>query len=321
MTAVESLLVNLTSPAVLAFFLGMLAALLRSDLRVPPQVHEVISQYLLFAIGLKGGFALAETALHLLVKPAIATLVIGTVTTFIAFAAARFVGRQNMVNACALAAHYGSVSAVTFMAALSFIRIQGGNAEAYMAALLALLEIPAIVIALMLASRQTAPGVPLRHVFAEVFTGKTLMLLVGGIVIGVISGHEGRLLVEPVFITAFQGVLVLFLLEMGIVAAERIRAIRRRDAAFILLFGTILPVLFAFIGVAAGQMADLSPDGVVIMATMAASSSYIAAPAAVRLSIPEANAGMYLTASIGVTLPFNLIVGIPFYHQFVHTML
>ena len=144
-----------------------------------------------------------------------------------------------------------------------------------------------------------------------------MLLLLGGIFIGLVSGDQGKLLVEPVFITSFQGVLVFFLLEMGIVAAERIRSIRKRDTLFICSYGIALPLCFGLIGTFAGILANMSPSGIHMMATMAASASYIAAPAAVRLSIPQANAAIYLTASLGVTLPFNLIIGIPLYQQYV----
>ncbi len=318
MTAFDQLLSNLTSPSVLAFFLGLGAALIRSDLRVPPQVHEVISQYLLFAIGIKGGFALSVTSPSVILWPMVVTVGMGCLTTVIAFAAARHIGKQRFVNSAALAAHYGSVSAVTFMACLSFIQITGGIPETYLTALLAVLEIPAIFIGLMLASRvQKDQPMPFRQIAAETFTGKTMLLLLGGIFIGMVSGEGGKLLVEPVFITLFQGVLVFFLLEMGIVAAERIRSIRKRDTVFICSYGIILPLLFGLIGTFAGIIADMSPSGIHVMATMAASASYIAAPAAVRLSIPQANAAIYLTASLGVTLPFNLIIGIPLYQQYV----
>lgn len=324
MDATSALLVNLTSPAVLAFFLGILACLVKSDLRVPQQVYDVISQYLLFSIGLKGGFALEQSGIGDVLLPAGATLILGASTPFIAFWVARVIGRQSRINAAALAAHYGSVSAVTFMAAISFVHVQYGEGsyESYMTALLALLEIPAILIGLVIASRaRTASGAqasaPFSHVLAEVFTGKTMILLIGGMVIGYVSGAPGKALVEPVFFIPFQGVLVFFMLEMGIVAAERLREIKRRDAVFLLAFGTLIPLLFAVFGAVLGIWAGLSVPGTLIFTVMAASASYIAAPAAVRMSLPEANPAIYLSSALGVTLPFNLLVGIPLYQQLV----
>jgi uncharacterized protein len=320
METTHILLANLTSPAVLAFFLGVFACLVRSDLRVPQQVYDVISQYLLFAIGLKGGFAIGNTELADLVAPAAATLALGVITPILAFLVARGLGKQNIINAAALAAHYGSVSAVTFMAALSFVHIKHGasSEESFMPALLALLEIPAILIALVIASRaKKNRPMPFGHIITETFTGKTMILLIGGMVIGMISGAPGKALVEAVFFVPFQGVLVFFMLEMGIVAAERLREIQRRDALFLGLYGTVMPLVFACIGLALGSMAGLSPAGLVVFTTMAASASYIAAPAAVRMSLPEANATIYLTAALGVTLPFNLLIGIPLYQEMV----
>lgn len=320
--SLDLVLLNLTSPSILAFFLGMAAALMKSNLRVPPQVHEVISQYLLFAIGIKGGFALADTDMSIIVNPALATLAVGVMTTLIALAVASCF--QDFKDACALCAHYGSVSAVTFIACLSFIKLQGGETEGYLTALLAILEIPAILIALIIYNRKAGGGKHsgLGAVVAEVFTGKTMLLLMGGIAIGMISGHDGKELVEPVFIIPFQGMLVFFLLEMGIVAAEHLRSMRRNQTVFIVVFAITMPVIFAAIGTYAAYLAGMSASGMLVLATMAASASYIAAPAAIRLSIPEANPSLYLVASLGVTLPFNLIIGMPIYQEwFVNPML
>lgn len=313
--SLELILLNLTSPSILAFFLGMAAALMKSNLRVPPQVHEVISQYLLFAIGIKGGFALAETEMEVIVRPVLATLAIGVITSFIALGAARLF--QDFKNSCALAAHYGSVSAVTFIACLSFIQLQGGTTGGYLTALLAILEIPAILIGLIIYSSRREVPVPFGHVLAEVLTGKTMLLLLGGIAIGMISGESGKVLIEPVFITPFQGMLVFFLLEMGIVAAEHLRNIQKRDTVFIFVFALTMPVLFSVIGAYGAFLAGMPQADALVLATMAASASYIAAPAAIRLSIPKANPGLYLVASLGVTLPFNLILGMPLYQEWI----
>ena len=318
MEATDALLSNLTSPAVLAFFLGVMACLAKSDLRVPQQVYDVISQYLLFAIGLKGGFAIAEAEISVLVAPITATLVLGVVTPIIGYVLALKIGRLSKIDAAAIAAHYGSVSAVTFMAAISFVQITyGANSyDHFMVALLAVLEIPAILLALILAAYVKDKGsVPITEVVGEVFTGKTMVLLIGGMAIGMISGMPGKELVETVFIIPFQGVLVFFMLEMGIVAAERLRDIQKRDCVLVVTYGITVPLLYSFIGIVIGHMAGLSDANLVIFATMAASASYIAAPAAIRMSLPEANPAIYLTASLGVTLPFNLLVGIPLYRE------
>jgi hypothetical protein len=323
MENLSSLVTNLTSPAVLAFFLGAFACLMKSDLRVPQQVYDVISQYLLFAIGLKGGFAIAEADIAQLVSPVTATIILGSVTPLIGYLIARHMGRLSKIDAAAVAAHYGSVSAVTFIAAISFVQFTYGenSYDHFMVALLAVLEIPAILLALVMATYVKDRGsVPLGEVIGEVFTGKTMILLIGGMAIGMISGKPGKELVETVFIIPFQGVLVFFMLEMGIVAAERLREIQRRDCAFILLFGTFVPLIYSTIGIAIGHYAGLEGANLLIFATMAASASYIAAPAAIRMSLPEANPAIYLTASLGVTLPFNLLVGIPLYREMVNML-
>lgn len=317
MTLTELVIANLTSPAILCFFLGILVTLLKSDLRVPPAVHEAISLYLLFAIGLKGGFAIANSSVHELIKPAIATLTIGIITPFIAFLVARGIGRLNAQNAAALAAHYGSVSAVTFMAAISFAKISDIPTEAFMPALVALLEIPGILIALVLVHvYHRGADTKVSAVVHEVLTGKTMMLLIGGVIIGVISGEKGKTLIAPVFVDAFQGILTFFLLEMGIIAAQRLKEMRE-SIGFLIVYGITLPLLFGTFGAFMGYFSGLSIGGAMVLATMAASASYIAAPAAVKISIPTANPSIYLTASLGITLPFNLIVGLPLYYQIV----
>ena len=318
MESMSALLTNLTSPAVLAFFLGVLACLVKSDLRVPQQVYDVISQYLLFAIGLKGGFAIAEEEVSTLVAPISATLALGALTPFVGYLIARHLGRLNKIDAAAIAAHYGSVSAVTFIACISFVQITFGenSYDHFMVALLAVLEIPAILLALVMAYYVKEKGsVPLREVVGEVFTGKTMILLLGGMAIGIASGADGKKLVETVFIIPFQGVLVFFMLEMGIVAAERLRDIQRRDCLFVIAYATLIPLLYSIIGIVIGHTAGLEDANLLIFATMAASASYIAAPAAIRMSLPEANPAIYLTASLGITLPFNLLVGIPLYRE------
>jgi hypothetical protein len=317
MTFADLVIANLTSPAILCFFLGIIAALVKSDLRVPPAVHETISIYLLFAIGLKGGFAIANSTFQELILPALATVTLGIITPLLAFILARNVGKLNPDNAAAIAAHYGSVSAVTFMAAISFASISNIETEAFLPALVALLEIPGILIALVINLRyhkgeDSKIGVAIH----EILTAKTMMLLIGGVIIGALSGNNGKELIKPVFFDAFQGILTFFLLEMGIIAAARLRE-AKHFFWFLLGYGIAIPLLFSVLGALAGFFSGLSIGGSMVLATMAASASYIAAPAAVKISIPTANPAIYLTASIGITLPFNLIVGIPLYYQLV----
>ncbi|MFN7452221.1 MAG: sodium-dependent bicarbonate transport family permease [Alphaproteobacteria bacterium] len=317
----QLILATLTSPAVMCFVIGALAALIKSDLRVPAQVHESIAMYLLFSIGLKGGIALSNTSFSALFDPMIATLVLGILTPVIAFVLARRFGRLSVIDAAAVAAHFGSVSAVTFMAALNFANQSGISFEGFMTALLVLLEIPGIVIALALAGYLNQQNkISLKHVLHDALTGKSVVLLTGGLLVGLLADRSGVENITHVFIAPFQGVLVFFLLEMGVVAASRFRE-ARASLPFMLTFGTLVPLLFGLMGVVAGELAGLSAGGAAILATMAASASYIAAPAAVKMALPQANPGLYLTMSISITLPFNIALGIPLYFAFAEEFL
>jgi hypothetical protein len=304
----DLLAANLLSPMVLAFALGALATLLRSDLRVPDALYESLSIYLLLAIGLKGGVALASADLGAFVLPAIATLVLGASVPVWCVAILTRLGRFSKVDAAAIAAHYGSVSAVTFVACLTFLEATGVAVEGFVVALVALMEVPGIVVALMLA--RSGHGVAWGETLRELVTSKSILLLVGGLAVGAISGPERFAPVEPLFVDLFYGVLVLFLLELGLVAARRFRDIGRAGA-FLVGFAIVMPVVHAAIGVTVGTAAGLSLGGATILGILTASASYIAAPAAVRIALPEANPGLYLTSVLAVTFPFNLAIGIP----------
>ncbi|UCC25080.1 MAG: sodium-dependent bicarbonate transport family permease [Gemmatimonadales bacterium] len=318
MSPAEILATNLLSPVVLAFGLGVAATLVRSDLEFPEPLYQSLSIYLLLAIGLKGGAALSVTPLTVFVGPAAVTVLLGLVTPLTAFAVLRAALRMDRINAGALAAHYGSVSAVTFLAAVSFGEATGVPIEGFMPALVALLEVPAIVVGLLLARGAHArPGEgegsgSWAHALHEVITGKSILLLVGGVAMGWIAGKERMTPVEPFFVAGFQGALTLFLLEMGLVAARRLRDLK--EAGLLLVaFGTLVPVVHGVLGVWAGTVAGLSEGGAAVLGTLVASASYIAAPAAVRIALPEAKPSLYLTASLGITFPFNLVLGIPVY--------
>ena len=309
----ELILQNLFSPAVLCFMLGGLAAMLKSDLRVPPQMLETISMYLLFAIGLKGGFALQSADLTGFAPALAATLALGTITPILAFAAAKSFLRLDRTNAAAVAAHYGSVSAVTFMAAISLAKYQNIPVEGFIYALLVVLEIPGIVIALLLAKRQAGdPNQSIGAVLHEAVTGKSIILLAGGMAVAWLSPAVSHEPLQSVFINPFQGVLVFFLLELGYVAFSRLKEIEQ-PMPKLMVFGIIVPLAFGMIGLGLGHWAGLSAGGMAMLAVMAASASYIAAPAAVGMALPAANPAIYLTLSISITLPFNIGFGIPLY--------
>lgn len=320
MGGADIILSNLLSPIVLAFALGMGAALMRSDLEFPEALYHALTIYLLFAIGLKGGIALAGTPLPEIALPLVVTVLLGVVTPLTAFAVLFWVGRLDRINAAAIAAHYGSVSAVTFLAAQTFGQTIDVPVEGYMPALVAVLEVPAIIVALLLVGRRVQSdaerlgggrGAALR----EVVTGRSVVLLLGGLVIGFVADPGGLETVTPFFIGLFPGALTLFLLELGMVAARRLRDLRR-VGAFLIAFGVIMPVIHGCVAVWVGQWAGLSVGGSAVLGAMVGSASYIAAPAAVRVALPQANPAFYLTAALGITFPFNLTLGIPLYFAF-----
>jgi hypothetical protein len=308
----DVLLANLLSPIVLAFVLGVVAALIRSDLRLPDALYQSLSIYLLFAIGLKGGVALSVTPIADFLWPALVTLLLGVTTPIFAYNILRKVGRIDRVNSAALAAHYGSVSAVTFIAAKAFGDMSGLSPEGFMPALVALLEVPAIVVALLIAFVRTERSGSWKVALHEVVAGKSIVLLVGGVVIGLVAGPERFASVEPFFVGGFQGALALFLLEMGIVAAQRLRDLKA-VGPFLVGFGVIVPIFHGALAVWLGGLAGLSIGGAAVLGAMVSSASYIAAPAAVRIALPEANPTFYITGSLGITFPFNLTLGIPLY--------
>jgi len=304
---------NLGSPAVLAFVLGAIAVRLKSDLRFPEAVTSLLSTYLLLAIGLKGGLRLRHAALDDLVSPLAGTVVLGIVTPLVTYVVARRFLDKAPADSASLAAHYGSVSAVTFTAAETFAKNAGTLDENYLAALVAVLEVPGIVVALLIASRVLGSG-SLRSAVHEVLTGRSVVLLIGGLTIGLVASEKSATLVEPLFVDLFAGVLVLFLLDLGVLAGKRLDAVREAGARFV-VFAIGLPVIFGVLGAVIGSAAGLSVGGVTVLATMAASASYIAAPAAVRIGLPSADGGLALAAALGITFPFNLVIGIPLYAE------
>lgn len=312
MNAIDTAIANLTTPMVLAFALGAVAVLAGSDLRFPRGLTKSLSIYLLLAIGLKGGVALRETSPSELWAPALATLVLAAAIPLVTFAAATRVLRLSRADSAAMAAHYGSVSAVTFAASITFLQASGLEPEGFMPTLLALLEVPGIIIALLLAG--SVGGRRSRgQVLRETLTGTSIVLLVGGIAIGAVAGTDGYATVEPFFGTLFYGMLTLFLLDLGITAASRAKDLPR-TALRIVPFGILFPIPLGAAGVAMGLASGLSVAGATVLGAMAASASYIAAPAAVRIALPEANPGIYLTSAVAITFPFNLIAGIPLYY-------
>ena len=301
---------NLTSPAVLAFVLGLLVVAVRSHLQIPVQVYEFLSIFLLLAIGLKGGVALRGAQIDEVLLPAALSVAFGILIPLAVYFVLKALTKLDSINRGALAAHYGSTSLVTFTAGLVFVEQAGLQVEAYLFTLLAIMEVPGIIIGIFLAKRAAMRGAfgPLMH---EVFTGKSVVLLVGGIVIGAVAGSAGYQQVEPLFGGLFAGALTLFLLQLGIQAGKSIKDIR--SAGFgLLVFAIAFPIVVGSAAVASAQAIGMSEGGSVVFGLLCASASYIAAPAAVKLSLPEAQPGLYITTSLGITFPFNLLVGIPY---------
>ena len=305
---------NLISPVVLCFALGILSRWIKSDLSVPEPVHQGLSIYLLLAIGLKGGAAIASTPLAEMFAPVLLTLILGVITPVSAFFLMRGIGRLGVEDAAAVAAHYGSVSVVTYLAASEAVKRAGMPGEGYLPALVAVLEVPGIIVALLFASKAGQSGGGWKKALHEVATGKSIVLLGGGLLIGALCGPQKLADVQPFFTTAFKGVLCIFMIELGLAAGKRLRDAGRAGARLLVL-GCFIPVLHGSLGVLGATLAGMSPGGAAVLGAMAGSASYIAAPAAVRVALPRANPAYYLTLSLGITFPFNLAIGIPLYQK------
>ena len=342
---------NLLSPVALSFALGLVARVIRSEFSIPKEMYNGISVYLLFALGLHGGVELARSSWDALLWPALATLLLGALIPILCYAALRQIGRFTIADAAGIAAHYGSVSAVTFIAAEQFLRRNGIPVEGFMPTLLTLLESPGIHIALGIGvfgiareGNEAAARIPAtarmgragilidgdhaadpateghaldwRATLHEILTARTMVLLVGGLVIGALFGEEGWESIAPFYDTAspiYKGILCLFLLEMGLLAGERLGDLKE-VGLFLLAFGIVFPIVAGALGVLLGAWAGLSEGGCTMLGTMAASASYIAAPPAVRGTLPQANPTYSLTLALVITFPFNLLLGIPIYH-------
>jgi len=300
-------------PIVLFFILGLTAGLMRSELRLPGAIYEFLSVILLLAIGLKGGAELARQSLGTLLPQMVAVVLMGFLLPVVAYPALRMLGRLKRADAASIAAHYGSVSVGTYAVAVAWLASREISFEAYMPLLLVLLEMPAILIGIMLA-RGVSANTNWKQLGHEVFLGKSIVLLLGGLLIGWAAGPEALEPVSGLFFDLFHGVLALFLLEMGLVAASQVGSLRRHGI-FLLAFGIAFPLFAAVVGGVLGLQIGLSIGGTMLLATLAASASYIAVPAAMRLAVPEANPTLSLTASLGVTFPFNILVGIPLYQK------
>ena len=297
------------------FLLGVFARLVKSDLRLPEALYETLSIYLLLAIGLKGGLELSRQPIALLAPQVLACVALGFAIPFMLYPLLRAL-RLVQADAGALAAHYGSVSVVTFAVASAALAREGLAHEPHAALWVAVMEAPGLVAGILLArwgaaGRDAGPS-RWGELMHDVLFGKSVLLLLGGLLIGAVAGDAGMAPIKAVFIDPFKGVLALFLLELGLVAGARLAEVKRFGAA-VLVVGVGVPPVLALLGAATGVMLGLSTGGVALLATLAASASYIAAPTAMRIAVPEANAALSITTALGVTFPFNLVVGIPLY--------
>ena len=315
-TAIQA---NLLSPAVLFFLLGIIAALTKSDLKFPEPLYVGLTIYLLVAIGFKGGVAISDAGFAKVWLPALAAIVLGALIPLWTYPVLRFGGKFPGVDAAAIAAHYGSVSAVTFIAATNYLKAIDQPFESYATAFLAVMESPAILVGVVLGklaskNRGDTSGVSLKTAVHEALFGRSIFLLVGALLVGWLCGDAGMKKVEAFFVAPFQGVLALFLLEMGIVAGRRV-GVLRKVGIFLLGFGVLVPLVNGALGILLGKASGLGLGGATLLGVLSASASYIAAPAAIRISLPEANPTLYLTASLAITFPFNITLGIPIYFE------
>lgn len=318
---------NLFIPAILFFALGVVAQFIRSDLKFPPDLAKAISIYLLIGIGLHGGVELSHAEFGTALQAVFAALVLGFSLPVFAYLVLVYLGSIDRLNAAAISAHYGSVSAGTFLTAIAFLQSQGESYESYPVIMLAIMESPAIMVGLILAkmSRHSmgsvdrtasdARGQGLSHLARDALTNGSVVLLFGSMAIGFVATPKSLAAIDPFFTGIFMGALSLFLLEMGMEAARRIGEFRK-VGAFLIGFGLAMPLIGAGIGlVVGGQLLHFGVGGTTLVAVLGASASYIAVPPAMRLAIPEANPSFYLTLSLGVTFPFNVLVGIPLYYK------
>ncbi|MEM8814872.1 MAG: sodium-dependent bicarbonate transport family permease [Pseudomonadota bacterium] len=299
-------------PVIWFFLLGVLAGLMRSDLRMPKAVYELLSMVLLLTIGLKGGVELAQQPVGGLVVQVLAVASIGLVIPLAVFSAIRALSSAPRADAASLAAHYGSVSVATYAVGVSFLATRNVPVDAQLPLFLVVLEVPAIMVGIVLAKGAAARS-NWGGVMHEVFLGKSIVLLIGGLLIGWLSGPEGIAPLEPLFFDLFKGVLALFLLEMGLIAANQASGLKRR-ATLVILTAILTPVPAAMLGIGVGHVIGLNVGGMTLLGVLAGSASYIAAPAAMRIAVPDANPSLSLSASLGITFPFNIFIGVPLYY-------
>jgi hypothetical protein len=315
----ETALSTILSPIILFFLLGLVSALLRSQMTVPEAFAKGLAIYLMMAIGLKGGVEMSKNPLTAEVLMVFAAgIFLSFVIPLIAYQLLKLTTKLNTIDAAAAAAHYGSISIVTFVAATEAIKISGIGSSGHLVALAALMETPAIISALLLArksniAKQPIAGSEAGELMREVLLNASVVVLIGALLIGWVVGETEFAKVSPFFVTPFQGVLCLFLLDMGLAAGRGLRNGWRQLDFMTVLFGLYMPLVSATLAATICFMIGMPAGDAALFITLSASASYIAVPAAMRLALPEAKPSIYLTLSLGITFPFNVTLGIPLY--------
>ncbi len=312
---VDLILLNLLSPLILCFLLGVFAGGVKSDLHIPEAFTKGIAVYLMMSIGLQGGVKLSHVGTQQVMLPLLAGAFLSFAIPFLAFAILRNTTSLDKDNAAALSAHYGSIGIITFATAVEFLRAQNIAAEEFLVAVAAIMETPAIISALILSHKSKKIELISWPVFKSIFFHGSVLLLLGGFLIGFLAGPEAMAPVKPFFFDLFKGFLCIFLLDIGCSVASRFKTITDLNWK-VFSFAIYMPILSAFIGIWIGHsVLHLSLGGVTVFGTLCASSSYIAVPAAMKFAIPKANPALYMALSLGITFPFNTFVGVPLYFE------
>jgi len=324
---------NLLTPIILFFLFGIIAARIKSDLKIPEAISEFLPIYLLAAIGLHGGIEMRNTGFENMLIPMLVAIGLSLLFTLNHYQILRRLGKFNIFDSYALASTYGAVGAVTFSVGLSFLKNQGVSSEGYLAAILAVLEPVAFILAIFLTNMAVSKQIKakkksftsddtseidvgmqnktkLSQVLHESITGKAIVILLGSIVIGYIIGEEGFSSIKIVFDEMFTGAIVIFMIEMGIIAGQRLDDIKK-VGIFLTAFAIIMPTFNGIIGVLVATTMGLSLGGAVMFGLLLASASFIAAPAVLRHAIPQAKPSLYITSALGITFPYNIIVLLP----------
>lgn len=317
---IDVLISNLTNPVLLFFILGILATLLKSDLKIPEGSSKFISLYLLFAIGFKGGQELSHSEFNseILYSIIFAVLLSSLVPIYTFFALKKKVG---VPNAGAIAAAYGSVSAVTFVTAVSFLENQAIDFGGHMVAIMAIMESPAIIVGVILimlydADKKSGESKSIGSLIKHSLTGGSVLMLIGSLIIGLIADATQARGIEPFTTDIFKGFLSLFLLEMGMVTARRIKGFKKYGG-FLFVFGIVVPLINGLIVAYLSGFITDSDGNRLLFAILGAGASYIAVPATMKLAEPRADAGIYIPMALGITFPFNITLGLPIYYAFI----